>query len=137
LKSVEKLIGFLFVESTNQDAAEIFIDKAEGYIPSGETLNLRKISSKKVHIDQIEVSSRGRGIGSLVMGEVIRLADLYGIVLSLEVETFFGDEYSDEDSEFDLENDSGANRLMSWYEGFGFETDSVGDYGIIMLRRPE
>lgn len=117
-------------------AASNFIDEVNSITPSDFLVTMTELSSKRVHIDQIAADTPGTGLGTRFVGKVVKLADKHGVTLSLEVETYWDDEESNEDSFLDIENDSSAMRLLNWYEKFGFETDSAGDYGIVMIRKP-
>lgn len=94
-------------------------EKAHSQIMDKVNLELEKRNENTIYIDDIyvlEVSDRNKGIASSIMNELIRLADIYKITLTLIPTP------QDEDTPY----------LPKWYAKFGFDWDDNG-----MIRLPE
>lgn len=97
------------------------VSRALAYALDGETgvvLNLSMRGKSALHVDLISVTQKSNGVGSRVMNNLVRFADINDMWIELSPSSVFG---------------SDPDRLAAWYGSFGFKKNGAKK----MIRNPK
>lgn len=87
--------------------------------PNGVVTSIA-VDDGAIYLGEIRATKKGKGFGSAVMQQLTDQADKLGLVMRLEAVPFTTSYQEDQDGK-------ATERLMKWYEGFGFESLHGGE----------